>query len=61
MTREDYITLAGDESAAIDFENSVLSIGREFLPPEAQSVLGGGEATASYWAWLSEQWIGCDE
>ncbi|HEY5021796.1 MAG TPA: hypothetical protein VII30_04825 [Gemmatimonadaceae bacterium] len=36
-------------------ESALLSIGREFLPPSALAVLDGGEATADYYGWLTEQ------
>jgi len=43
--------------ARVAFEDSVLSCGREFLPPEALQVLDGGEATDAYWAFLCDQGV----
>jgi hypothetical protein len=34
-TREQYLKLFADTSEAIEFENSVLSAGRDFLPAQA--------------------------
>ena len=36
-------------------EQAVLSVGREFLPPEALTVLDGGEPTLGYWEFLAGQ------
>jgi hypothetical protein len=58
MTRDDYITLAGTEAAAMRYEDAVLSIGSEFLPPFARAVRDGAEGSEAYWAWLCEQWTG---
>jgi hypothetical protein len=38
---------------AIEYEERVLSIGREFLPACAIAVLDGGKATAAYWRFLA--------
>lgn len=40
---------------AIQFEESVLSIGRALLPECALAVLDGAEPTATYWAFMVEQ------
>ncbi len=53
--RDSYLALFPTTSDAIEFENAALSIGREFLPSAAQTVLDGGEATPCYWTWLIEQ------
>ncbi len=34
---------------------AILSVGREFLPPEALAVLDGGSPTVEYYEWLLEQ------
>ncbi len=41
----------------LDAEQTILSIGREFLPPSALAVLDGAEATPEYWDFLAEQII----
>lgn len=38
-----------------EFEQCVLSVGREFLPACARAVLDGKEATAEYWQWMNTQ------
>lgn len=53
--REDYEALVGSSHAAIAFENEVLSIGEEHLPPSARAVLKGKRPTAAYWRFLSRQ------
>lgn len=50
----------GNAFAAGEFEQSVLSAGREFLPPCAIAVLDGAEGTPEYWVWLTEQAIECE-
>lgn len=54
-TRDEFLALFPSPSAAIEFEQQVLSIGRALLPPPALTVLDGGEATSEYWAWLIGQ------
>ena len=36
-------------------EQAILSVAREFLPPEALAVLDGGEPTLAYWEFLAGQ------
>lgn len=52
MNRCEYLALFPSASAAIEHENTVLSIGSEFLPPFARAVRDGEEPTPEYWAWL---------
>lgn len=40
---------------AMEFQNQVLSIGREYLPPCALAVLDGQDGTDEYWTWLAGQ------
>jgi hypothetical protein len=40
----------------VDWENQVLSSGRDCLPPFAVAVLDGEEATEEYWDWVAEQY-----
>ncbi len=40
----------------IEFEESVLSIGRGFLPPCAIAVLDGDSPSDQYWRFLAHQW-----
>ena len=50
--------LAACEEHGIDpvvSENTVLSIGREFLPPCAQAMLKNGTASTEYWHWLAAE------
>lgn len=51
----EYIALFPTKSAAIAFEQRVLGIGREFLPPAALAVLDGAEPTEAYWHFLIAQ------
>lgn len=39
----------------IEWENSTLQVGDEFLPAHARRVLKGGKASAAYWHWLADQ------
>lgn len=39
----------------VEFENQVLSAGRDCLPPCAITVLDGGEPSEEYWQFLAEQ------
>lgn len=58
MTCEDFLGLFETTSDAIEFEHSALSIGDEFLPPEARAVrdhLAAGEPSGDYWSWLCSQ------
>ena len=55
MTYLAYVALFDTLSDAIKFENRVLSIGRQFLPPCAQNVLDGNAATPEYWTWLASR------
>ncbi len=56
-TQDDYQALFPTIGAAIAFEHTVLSAGREFLPACAIAVLDGSEDadTNGYWAWLISQ------
>lgn len=42
-------------SDPVSEEQSILSIGRDLLPPCAVVVLDGGEPTADYYEWLQSQ------
>ena len=53
--RADFVEMFDDLIDAVEFEDAVLSSGREFLPECAQIVLDGGAPTAAYWRWLQEQ------
>lgn len=55
MTYLAYIALFDTLSDAIEFENQVLSIGRQYLPLCAQNVLDGNTETPEYWTWLAGQ------
>lgn len=55
MTKQDYVALFNNVADAIEFNNQVLSISRQFLPPCAQNVLNGNAATPEYWTWLASQ------
>jgi hypothetical protein len=54
-TRQNYLDRFESTGAAIEYENSTLQSGREFLPPVAIAVADGAEPTAEYWQWLIEQ------
>jgi hypothetical protein len=54
-TREQYLSLFPDASAAIEHEQACLSIGAEFLPASAKRVLATDEPTSAYWQWLASQ------
>lgn len=51
-----YYDLVGSNRAAVEYEESVLQSGREFLPACAITVLDGGDATDEYWSFLIDQW-----
>ena len=53
--RSSYVAMFGNLGEALEFEDLVLSSGREFLPAFAIDVLDGGTATPEYWAWLADQ------
>ncbi len=55
MTYLAYVALFDTLSDAIKFENRVLSIGRQYLPPCARDVLDGNAAAPEYWTWLASQ------
>ena len=55
MTKQDYINRFENFSAAVEWENQYLSIGREFLGQAALDLLDGAEPTESYWAELCQQ------
>jgi len=40
---------------SLEQETAILSVGREFLPPEALAVLDGANASATYFEWLAGQ------
>jgi len=54
-TREQYLSLFPTGDAAIEFEQTCLSIGAEFLPAAAERVLATDEPTPAYWTWLASQ------
>jgi len=54
-TVADYRACFETLSEAVDFENQVLSIGREFLPECAIDVLDNDLVTAEYWDFLISQ------
>lgn len=54
-TREQYLALFPTAAEAIEFEHQTLSVGREFLPPQAILVLNGVEPGPDYWQFLAEQ------
>ena len=58
-TRKQYISLFANQYKALEFEDTMLSIGSEFLPPCAVSVLTNHliEPTSEYWQWLIDQAI----
>lgn len=53
--RAAYVSRFENPSDAIEFENSTLSAGREFLPACALLVLDGVTPSADYWTWLIGQ------
>ncbi len=54
-TRAQYLNLFSSTAEAIAYENAALSIGREFLPAQANLVLAGAEPSPEYWQWLADQ------
>lgn len=54
-TRTQFLAQFSTVAEAIEAENQALSIGAEFLPECARTVLAGGDATAEYYAWLINQ------
>ena len=54
-TRTQFLAQFSTVAEAIEAENQALSIGSEFLPECARTVLAGGDATAEYYAWLVDQ------
>jgi hypothetical protein len=54
-TREHFLSRFNSAAEAIEFENHVQQIGREFLPPAAIAVRQGEEPTSDYWRFLIEQ------
>lgn len=55
MNFQEFRDLFSSVFEAGEFESSVLSIGREFLPACALAVLDGAEATEEYWKFLASQ------
>lgn len=56
VTREEWISAAGGLSKAVETENQILSIGREYLPACAIEVLNGAaDGESDYWAFLISQ------
>jgi hypothetical protein len=55
MVFQKFCDLFSSVFEAGEFESAVLSIGREFLPACALTVLDGGESTEEYWAFLASQ------
>jgi hypothetical protein len=53
--RETYLARFGSRVEAVRFEEQVLGIGSEFLPPCAVAVRDGAEPSAEYWRWLIGQ------
>jgi hypothetical protein len=55
-TQQQYLALFPTLEEAIEFEDSCLNVGREFLPPFASDVLdhGGRDASPAYWKWLCD-------
>lgn len=54
--RAAYAAVCLDIGTTIEDEtNSILSIGRDLLPPCAVAVLDGGEPTEEYWQFCQEQ------
>lgn len=54
-SRETYQARFATIAPAVEFEERVLSVGAEFLPPCAVEVLNGADGTPQYWAWLIRQ------
>ena len=54
-TRTQFFAQFSTVADAIEAENQALSIGAEFLPECARTVLAGGDATSEYYAWLISQ------
>ena len=54
--REKYLALFPSQREAVEFEQSILQAGREFLPAPALLVLDGVTPTPDYWRFLAEQW-----
>lgn len=64
VAREVYITAAGSLTNALDFEQTALSAGREFLPDFAIDRLDGSgdpKDDVKYYEWLAEQLKGFRE
>ncbi|TXH55851.1 MAG: hypothetical protein E6Q97_07820 [Desulfurellales bacterium] len=53
-TRKAFCALFNTTREAVEFEQSMLSIGRSFIPACACDVLDGADGTPEYWAWLIE-------
>lgn len=53
--RDAYLARFGTKTDAVRFEERVLAIGSEFLPPPARAVRDGAEPSPEYWAWLCDQ------
>lgn len=49
-----FVDAVGGHAEAVEYEQTVLAIGREFLPSFARTVLDGGKSCAEYWEWLTE-------
>lgn len=58
--RQAYIRLAGSIENAVSFEESVLSVGDEFLPDHARLVREGGPGSGAYYKFLTSQFIGSE-
>jgi hypothetical protein len=54
-TRMQFLAQFSTVAEAVEAENQALSIGAEFLPECARTVLAGGDATSEYYAWLISQ------
>lgn len=54
-TKESFFALFRAASHAAAFEESVLGVGREFLPDCARSVVDRKDPTPEYWDWLIRQ------
>lgn len=59
-TERDYHLIAGDERAAVEFENGALSVHKLDLPECAQDVLDGRGASSAYWSWLIVRYVAAD-
>lgn len=55
LNKSDYLALFGNKDAAIEYEDTALSIGNEYLPECAQAVRDGAEPTPEYWQWLCNE------